>query len=113
MAISSEELKNILVSELDERKAEDISVVNVSKLTSIADFMIFCTGQSQRQVKALANYASRCAKENNVRPLGIEGEAQSDWILVDLGDIIIHIMLPEVREFYSLEKLWSFKEEDK
>jgi len=85
----------------------DIQVFDVTKLTSITDRMIVASGRSDRQVKSLAAKLIASAKEQGVKPVGVEGEQKGDWILVDLGDVIAHIMHPTTRTYYQLEKLWS------
>ena len=105
--MTSEKLAELIVTALEELKAMDIETLNVSKLTSITDYMIIASGRSDRQVKALADKVIEAAKENNIQPLGVEGKQQGEWILVDLGDVIVHIMHPSARLYYQLEKLWS------
>jgi len=100
-------LINKLTNALDEMKAFDIKVMDVRGLTSIAETMIFASGQSDRQVKALANKLIETAKEQGTIPIGVEGQQQGEWVLVDLGDIIAHIMHPTIRAYYQLESLWS------
>jgi len=96
-----------LVDALQELKALDTQVLDVSRLTSIADTMIIASGRSDRQVRALADKVIERAKELEIPPLGVEGEQQGTWILVDLGDVIVHLMHPTTRAYYQLEKLWS------
>jgi ribosome-associated protein len=84
----------------------DIQVIDVTKVTNITDRMIIASGRSNRQVKSLAEKVAASAKEQGVKPLGVEGE-QGDWVLVDLGDVIAHLMHPTTRAYYQLEKLWS------
>lgn len=91
---------------LDDAKAMDIQVIDVSEVTTITDKMIIASGRSARQVKSLADKVVASAKEQGIRPLGVEGE-KGDWILVDLGDVIAHLMHPTTRAYYQLEKLWS------
>ena len=100
-------LTDILVDALDDLKAQDTQVIDVKHLTSIADFMIFTSGRSNRQVKSLADKVIETAKQLNLPLLGKEGAEQAEWVLVDLGDIIIHIMQPSTRTYYQLEKLWT------
>ena len=91
---------------LDDAKAMDIQVIDVSEVTTITDKMIIASGRSERQVKSLADKVVASAKEQGIRPLGVEGK-KGDWILVDLGDVIAHLMHPTTRAYYQLEKLWS------
>lgn len=105
--MNSQQLKKLAVKVLDDHKAVDIKVLDVRKLTSITDYMIVCSGTSNRHVKALANHVVVQAKAHDVQPLGVEGDKECEWVLVDLIDVIVHIMLPPAREFYKLEKLWG------
>lgn len=107
--MTSKELCKMVVAALEDLKATDIHVMDVRNLTSIADFMIFASGGSSRQVKALADKTVEAAKKNHVMPLGTEGVQQGDWALIDLGDVIVHIMRPVIRDYYQLEKLWSIE----
>lgn len=92
---------------LDDMKGIDLVVIDIMGKSSIADAMIVVTGTSQRHVRSLAESVRLSAKEADHPPLGVEGADSSDWVLVDLGDVIVHVMTEEKREFYSLEKLWS------
>ena len=105
--MNSEQLQRLVVEALEEIKAVDVVALDVRRLTSIADGIVIASGTSQRHVQSLADNVLRRAREADVRPLGVEGEQTGDWVLVDLGDIIVHVMRPEVRDFYNLEKLWS------
>lgn len=105
--MKTEELKEIALEALDDLKAKDVVVIDVREKSSVTDFMIVATGTSQRQVKSLANNVSLKAKDNGVLPLGVEGADVGEWVLVDLGDIVVHVMLEQVRRFYQLETLWS------
>lgn len=107
MAITARKLTSAVSTALDDGKALDIKVLDVRKLTSIADFMVVATGRSSRQVKALADKVADAARALKVRPLGMEGEQGAEWILIDLGDVVVHVMQPEARDFYQLEKLWE------
>lgn len=107
MAVTPRKLLDVVTAALDDGKAEDVKVLDVRKLTSIADFMVVATGRSSRQVKALADRVVDAARKRKVRPVGTEGEETSEWVLVDLGDVIVHLMQPETRGFYQLEKLWE------
>ncbi len=102
-----DELIKIVNAELDLRKAERIEVLYVKGQTNIADAMIVVTATSERHAKALSDYVIEKIKEFDLKPLGREGEQNSDWVLLDLGDLIVHIMTAQARERYQLEKLWS------
>lgn len=102
-----EELRDFAINALDEMKGIDIVSMDVRTLTSITDYMVICTGRSTRHVKALAETVAVKAKEKNVEFVRTEGERESEWILVDLGDVVIHVMVPTARAFYSLEDLWE------
>lgn len=105
--MNSEQLSELVVEALEEVKGKDIVRLNVSEMTSVTDYMVVASGTSNRHVKALAEAVSDKAKAAGHRPSGIEGEDGSEWVLLDLGDTLVHVMLPRVREFYNLEKLWS------
>lgn len=102
-----EELREIAVTALEDMKGIDITVMDVRTLTSITDYMIVCTSRSTRHAKALAESVSTKAKEMKASFVRTEGEKDGEWILVDLGDVVIHIMVATVRSFYSLEDLWE------
>lgn len=103
----NKELQSGLIDLLEDHKAKNITVLDVSKITDITDLMIICTGNSNRHVKTLAHYLISAAKAKGMTIYGIEGEKEGEWILIDLVDAIIHIMLPQEREFYKLEILWG------
>ncbi len=107
--MTADELSQIVITALEDMKALDIEVYNVADFTSITDKMIFASGGSSRQVKALADTTLEAAKANFIKPLGTEGIQQGDWALIDLGDVIVHIMRPPIRDYYQLEKLWSME----
>ena len=92
---------------LDDMKAIDVHAIDVRELTSISDHMIFCTGTSNRHARSIIDRVVERMKEINMPILGIEGYESGQWVLIDLGDAILHVMLSEVREFYKLEDLWS------
>lgn len=96
-----------IATALDDQKALDIRVVDVSGNTSIADVMIIASGRSDRHLRALADTAADTARRNKLRVLGMEGERAGEWVLVDIGDIIVHLMHPTARAYYQLEKLWG------
>ena len=110
--MQSDKLTDVVVAALEEIKGDDIRVLDVSGVTTIADVMVVVSGGSNRQVEALADNLLGRARERGVRPLGVEGKETGDWILVDLGDVIVHIMRPEARAFYNLEKLWDIGAEE-
>ena len=105
--MNSEQLCDLAVEALEEVKAKDVVKLDVRNLTTVTDFMIVASGTSNRHVKALADAVAEKARAAGHRPTGIEGAAGSEWILLDLQDTLVHVMLPRVREFYNLEKLWS------
>ena len=95
---------------LTDNKAKDITKINLEKKSSIADFMIICSGTSNRHVISLSNYLVKALKKENLNTLNVEGIRNGDWVLVDAGDIIVHLFRSEVREYYSLEKMWAGEE---
>lgn len=105
--MQAEQLLKLVETELDERKAHQIAILDVRGKTSITDFMVVATATSTRHAKSLCDYVIEKVKENGLQPLGVEGEPGSDWVLVDLGDVVLHVMTGQAREFYQLEKLWS------
>lgn len=94
-------------SALEDIKARDTVEIDVRDKTSVCDFMVIASGTSTRHVKSIADEVVRFAKKLDVQPLGVEGEREAEWVLVDLGDVVVHVMLPRVREFYALERLWT------
>ena len=98
--------KQVLAA-LDDLKAKDIKEIDVRGKTSITDLLIVASGTSTRHVKSIADEVVKLAKRAGVLPLGVEGEKEAEWVLVDLGDIVVHVMLPRIREFYGLERLWT------
>lgn len=103
-------LTQIAVEALEDLKASDIRVLDVRKLTTITDQMIIASGRSDRHVRSLAENVVTRAKDRDHRPFGVEGEKEGEWVLVDLGDLIVHVMQPKTRDFYNLEKLWDIGE---
>ena len=97
----------LILDALEEAKAVDICQLDVRKLTDITDFMVIASGTSHRHVHAMAERVREAARQERLRPIGIEGEAENDWILIDYADVVVHVMMPQVREFYSLERLWN------
>ena len=100
-------LKTVVTNALSDMKALEIKVLDVRGLTDIADFMIIASGTSDRHVRSVAQRVVEKTKEAGFRPHGVEGQQDSDWVLIDLSEMIVHVMLPRVREFYGLEKLWD------
>ena len=100
-------IKKNVIEALEDIKGFDIIDLDVRKLTSITDYMIIASASSTRQTRALANNIQDKMKELNIEVVGVEGEGEGDWVLVDIGDIIIHIMTPTTRAYFNLEELWS------
>ncbi|RMH19270.1 MAG: ribosome silencing factor [Gammaproteobacteria bacterium] len=109
---SSEVLTTIVRDAIEDMKGKDITELDVRALTDIADAMFIVTGTSQRHVKSISDQVVEKAKEAGFRPVGVEGELQAEWILVDLGDVIVHVMQQEIRDYYRLERLWCIDEGD-
>ncbi len=108
-----DELKKMVMEALEDLKAEDITVLDVKGKTTVTDWIYIATGSSSRHVKSIANSVVVAAKQANKAPLGLEGESEGEWVLVDLGDVIVHVMQRQVREFYDLESLWSVEAVEK
>jgi ribosome-associated protein len=100
-------LLQLVAGALDGLKAADVQVLDVRHLTTVTDTMVIASGRSDRHVRAIAAAVVEQCKRAGHRPLGVEGERSGEWVLVDLADVVVHVMLPRVREFYSLEKLWD------
>jgi ribosome-associated protein len=100
-------LRSVLLDALDDMKALDVRTLDVRGLTDIADYMVIASGTSDRHVRSVAQRVVEKAKEAGFRPHGVEGLQDGDWVLIDLHEYIVHVMLPRVREFYGLEKLWD------
>jgi ribosome-associated protein len=101
------QMKDKIVAALEDIKGRDIIALDVRKLTDMTDYMVIASGSSNRQVKALAENVMDEMRKDGIRPMGSEGQAAADWILVDYGDVVVHVMLPEARDFYALERLWG------
>lgn len=105
--MNSEQLSQLVIDALEEVKAKDIVKLDVRKMTTVTDYMIVASGTSSRHIKALANNVADRAREAGHKAAGVEGEEGGEWVLLDLQDLLVHVMLPRVRDFYNLEKLWS------
>lgn len=105
--MTPEQLKTLVENSLDDMKAVDVQVIDLKDKADFADFMIIASGTSDRHLRAMADKIALDAKAKNFPPIGVEGEDSRDWVLVDLGDIIVHLMRPETRQLYALDKLWS------
>ena len=105
--MDSLELRRLAVDAIEELKGQDVVELDVRKLTDVTDYLVIASGRSDRQVKAIAEHVVEKAKAAGVRPMGVEGLDRSEWVLVDLCDVVVHVMQPETRDYYQLEKLWS------
>ena len=106
-----EVLRKQVIAALDGMKAKDVREIDVRGKTSIADIIVIASGTSTRHVKSLADEVVKFVKKAGMMPLGVEGQREAEWVLVDLGDIIVHVMLPRIREFYGLERMWTVESE--
>ncbi len=104
--LSVEEAHSLIIGSLENSKAENIQSINITKKSSIGDYMIIASGRSHRHVGAVADLLLRDLKKSGIKTPKVEGRQNGDWVLIDIGDIIIHLFRPEVREFYNLEKMW-------
>ncbi|GAB2584060.1 ribosome silencing factor [Dyella jejuensis] len=111
-AVNTATLRKSVIAALEDLKAKDIREIDVRGKTSIADLLVIASGTSARHVKSIADEVVKFAKKAGVLPLGVEGEQEAEWVLVDLGDVIVHVMLPRIREFYGLERLWTVGDRD-
>jgi ribosome-associated protein len=103
---TSEELLDWVVTSLDDEKAEELVQIDLRGRSEIADYMVICSGRSTRQVTALADKLTAKLKDTFGRVAKVEGKTAGDWVLIDTGDVVVHVFRPEVREFYQLEKMW-------
>ena len=101
--------QRVVVAALEDIKGRDILVYNTARMPSMFERVVIASGDSTRQVKALADNVQEKVRENGARVYGVEGEANGEWVLVDLGDVVVHIMHPTVRDFYNLEEIWGGK----
>lgn len=102
-----EQTLKIILSSLDDMKAEDTTTIDLRGKSSVSDYMIVTTGRSNRHVGAVAENVAKALKENGLTGLHVEGLPNCDWVLIDSGDVVVHVFRPEVREFYNLERLWT------
>lgn len=105
--MQAEALRDLVIQALEDMKGVDIRALDVRGMTAITDFMVIASGTSDRHVKSLARNVLDQARAAGVRPLGVEGEQEGEWVLADLRDVVVHVMRAQVRDFYNLEKLWS------
>lgn len=106
--MQTEQLIAIVREALDDVKARDVEVIDVRGKSSITDFMMIASGTSKRHVVSLAQAVSDKVKQSGIEPIGTEGQSDGDWVLVDLGELVVHIMMPDARSYYDLERLWRF-----
>lgn len=107
--MNADQLTSLVNAALEDMKAQNVVTLDVTGMTSIADRIVVASGTSTRHVKSIADRVVECVKEAGVQPLGIEGDAQADWVLVDIGDVVLHVMTPATRQYYDIERLWSVK----
>ena len=105
--MEAETLKELIVDALDDLKAVNTVTLDVTGLTDVMDYLVISSGTSNRHVKSLASNVSMEAKKQGKRPIGVEGDDAGEWVLVDFGDVVVHVMLPATRDFYDLERLWT------
>lgn len=105
--MQGQELQSFVIDKIEDFKGLDIVSIDVSKTSSITDCMIICTGTSSKHVQSIANHVVQSARLAGMLPLGVEGESAGDWVVVDLDDVIVHVLQEDSRQLYELEKLWS------
>ena len=103
----AQDIRRAVTFALEELKAREVKEIDVRGKTGITDYMVIASGTSNRHVKSISDEVVKQAKAIGVAPLGVEGEREGEWVLVDLGDVVVHVMLPRIREFYGLERLWT------
>jgi ribosome-associated protein len=106
-AVSPEQLRDLVINALEDFKAIDVQQIDVRNRNPLTDLFVIASGSSTRHIKSMADNLVQKAKAAGCQPLGVEGQGQAEWVLVDLNDIIVHLMLPKTRAFYNLEKLWE------
>ena len=104
-----EEIRQIVEDSLDDDKAEEVVAIDLAGKTTIADFMVIASGRSTRQVGAMAEHLVQKLHQAGVRSVRVEGMPQNDWVLIDAGDVVVHLFRPEVRAFYNIEKMWNME----
>lgn len=104
---AADHLRALVLGALDDLKARDVREIDVREKSSVTDLLVVASGTSSRHVKSIAEEVVRKAKQAGLPPIGVEGQREAEWVLVDLGDIVVHVMLPRTREFYGLERLWT------
>ncbi|TRD12738.1 ribosome silencing factor [Erythrobacter insulae] len=107
--MAKHELHDLVLSQLDDDQAQEIVSIPLAGKSSVADFMVIASGRSSRQVASIAQKLAETVKHAGYGPVRLEGLPQADWVLVDAGDVVIHLFRPEVRSFYNLERMWSFE----
>ncbi|SIQ73406.1 ribosome silencing factor [Marinobacterium stanieri] len=107
-----EQLREVVHSALEDMKARDITELDVRGKSSVTDYMVIASGTSKRHVMSVAQEVLEKVKAAGLLPVGTEGQGVGDWILVDLGDMVVHVMMPDARSFYDLERLWQFDADD-
>ena len=111
--LSVDQLEQLAVDALEALKGNELTVVDVSEMTDVTSKLVIASGTSNRHVRSLAENVAMEAKRADYQPLGREGEDSGEWVLVDLGEVVVHVMLPETRDYYNLEKFWTdFKREE-
>jgi len=105
--MNTKQLLTLTTTALSNLKAQNITILDVQEISSVSDFMVIASGTSNRHVTGIAKNLAEEAKKQGEKPLGVEGEVAGEWVLVDLGTVIVHVMQPQVRDFYQLEKLWT------
>ena len=110
-ATPNDRLRSLVLAALDDLKARDVREVDVRGKSSVTDLLVVASGTSSRHVKSIAEEVVKKAKQAGLPPIGVEGQREAEWVLVDLGDVVVHVMLPRTREFYGLERLWTVGDE--
>jgi ribosome-associated protein len=105
-------LVQVVAAALDDLKAQNVTVLDVRHLTSVTDTMVVAAGRSDRHVRAIADAVVERCHDAGMKPYGVEGQNAGEWVLVDMGDVVVHVMLPRIRDFYNLEKLWDIAARD-